>query len=259
MTQISKPTAKLAPKQLRMGLAAYFGMLASWIFLFTSLFSGKPMALPVALTIGITVAYVVISSGNKRSLQKQGGDSASARLRTLIIIEHMAGLENYNLQGAKSAMIVPEGIAFTIAKGNVMLLPWDKVQHVEAGSEEQLRKRVTLSRVLLLGIFALAFKKERKMKFFLTIETTDGLGLWSINTIGKDNREMQAKALTFAANCNSRAKASQNEDIDSDADIDSEPDVDVLAHVEALANLHAKGHLTDEEFTSKKQELLDRL
>ena len=259
MTEISKPTAKLTPTQLRLGLGAYIAMFASWIYLFFSIFTGNVSAPSFVMAGVITGAYMVISTRNKKVLQAQGGDSASARLRSLIIIQHMAGLEAYNLQGAKSAMLVPEGIAFTVSKGNVVLLPWKKISHVEAGSEEQLRKRVTLSRVLFVGIFALAFKKERKQKFFLTIETTDGVGLWSINTLGKDNRQMQAKAMTFATGCNSRAKAADMEEITEPSTNHVENDKDPLEQIEKLGDLLSKGHITDEEFDSKKRDLLGRL
>lgn len=256
MNEISEPTAKLSKSQLRLGLTSCALMFLSWIFLTFQLISGGNKALPFVLALGSTVAYIAISSNNKKSILAQGGDSVSARMKTLIIIDHMAGLENHNLQQAKSAMVIPEGIVFTVSKTQKILLTWDKVLRVEAGSEEQLRSRVTLSRVLLVGVFALALKKERKQKFFLTIETTDGVGLWSINTIGKDNRQAQAKAMTFATKCNSHAKAIASTE---SVAISAPENADPLHQIDKLADLLSKGHITQEEFDIKKSELLDRI
>jgi hypothetical protein len=150
-------------------------------------------------------------------------------------------------------MIVPEGLVFHINKSEKSLIPWAKIQHVEAGSEEQLRSRVTLSRVLLTGVFALALKKERKQKFYLTIETLDGVGLWNINASGKNNRVMQEKAISFAAKCNSKVKSQSVQNTSSNEN------QTILDQIEKLSELFTKGVLSQSEFEAKKSELLKRL
>ena len=70
---------------------------------------------------------------------------------------------------------------------------------VEAG--EELRRRVTATRVLATGVFALALKKKSGGTFFLTIE---GPGFAWVEEVGRKDHE---KALRFAAQV--RAAAAQ--------------------------------------------------
>jgi hypothetical protein len=252
--QISKPTAKLSKAQIQRGIIALGGVFVS-LFLAVIIPNDSARAVFIWLFIGFLVAYIWISKANKKALEAQGGDSALARMKTMLVIDHLAGLDDYQLQRAGTVMIVPEGIVFGISKTEQKLVVWDKIEHVEAGSEEQLRSRVTLSRVLLTGVFALALKKERKQKFYLSIETVDGVGLWKINSSGKDNRAMQEKAISFASKCNSQVKAAgkksaPNKSVTSD---------DVIVQIEKLSELMEKKIISKSEFEAKKKELLGRL
>jgi len=208
MPAISKPTAKLTQTQVRFGLSAFGAMLLSWIYLVICIFTGHGTAAAFGIAVIASSTYLGIGFANKKTLQSQGGDSASSRLRSLIFIEHMRGLEGYNIRMAKSAMLVPEGIIFMITRGKAILLPWGRISHVDVGSERQ-GERVTFTRMALMGIFALIFRKQGKRKFFLTIETTDGVGLWTIKSTGRNARQMQAKAIRFATACDALAKAAR--------------------------------------------------
>jgi hypothetical protein len=252
--EISKPTAKLTKSQIQRGFVSLGGFVVSLVLAFT-VPAGTAQVIFGWIAIGFLVGYFMISKSNKKSLLAQGGDSALARLKTMLIVSYLAGLEDYQIQRAGSVMIVPEGIAFMISKKEQKLIPWEKIEHVEAGSEEQLRSRVTLSRVLLTGVFALALKKEKKQKFYLSIETIDGVGLWNINASGKNNRVMQEKALTFASKCNSQVKAKSKNLI---SDVPQESD-DVFVQIEKLSELLKKNIITKADFEAKKSELLKRL
>jgi hypothetical protein len=257
MPAISKPTAKLTPTQLRVGLAAFGAMLLSWIYLIFCIFTGHGTAVAFGIAVVTSVTYLWIGFANKKTLQSQGGDSASSRLHSLIFIEHVTGLEGYNIRLAKSAMLVPEGIIFTITKGKAILLPWGRISHVEVGSE-WAGQRVTFTRMALVGIFALVLKKDRKQKIRLTIRTIDGVGLWAIKSTGRNNRRVQAKAIRFAASCNSRAQATRTDVLwtpTAKVSTGSDP----LEQIERLAGLLSQGHITNDEYKSKKQSLLDRL
>lgn len=253
-TKVSEPTARLTAKQTWFALAAltiFMGSLALSVY---KILNRQPV-IPALIAAGISaIGYVIASNRNKRLLEAQGGDSAVARLKSMLMIEHLAGLEQYNLSRAATVQILPEGLLFTVSKSQRVVLPWEKIQSVDAGSEEQLRSRVTLSRFLLVGVFALALKKERKQNFYLTVTTTDGLGLWALNTIGRDNRAMERKALTFSAECNSRAKAQA-----STVAAEKDSEIDVFEQIEKLAVLLQRGLITEDDFNSKKNELLRRI
>lgn len=252
--QISEPSAKLSKTQIQRGVIALSAFAGS-LFLAIVVPNDSARGVLVWISMASFIAYLFISKANKKALDAQGGDSALARMKSMLVIKHLAGLDDYQIQRAESVMIVPEGIVFVISKSEKRLINWEKIEHVEAGSEEQLRSRVTLSRVLLTGVFALALKKEKKQKFYLTIETVDGVGLWNINASGKNNRAMQEKALTFASTCNSRVKASTKT---TPSSIQIE-DGDIFAQLEKLSGLLEKNIISKSEFESKKKDLLNRL
>jgi hypothetical protein len=251
--QISKPSAKLTKQRYRLVFILIGVEVATFALALVTHGSLQNLFLWVA--VGTWIVFMVVQRRNRKSLEQQGGDSAHSRLKTLLIISHLAGLEDYGISRAGSVMIVPEGVVFNVSKNEKKLISWDKIEHVEAGSEEQLRSRVTLSRVLITGVFALALKKERKQKFYLTIETVDGVGLWNINASGKNNRVMQEKALTFASKCNSQVKAGKgNKPVK-----ELKQSEDVLDQIEKLSELLKKKIITQADFDLKKDELLKRL
>jgi hypothetical protein len=113
--QISKPSAKLTKSQIQRGVYSLGGIFVS-LFLAIVSPNDSVRAVFIWLFIGCLVAYVVISKSNKKALEAQGGDSALARMKTMLVIDHLAGLDDYQLQGAGTVMIVPEGIVFGISK-----------------------------------------------------------------------------------------------------------------------------------------------
>ncbi|WEV72114.1 SHOCT domain-containing protein [Bifidobacterium sp. ESL0790] len=125
---------------------------------------------------------------------------------------------------------------------------------LEMGSD--LQSRVTMTRLLALGVFAFAAKKKKGGERYLTIEGPDFM--WATEV----NRKKISKAEAFAVKVNNQAKqapvepaapegaglanpAPQQHAADSTADI-----------LAKLAQLHDSGVLTDEEFTAAKAKAL---
>ena len=85
----------------------------------------------------------------------------------------------------------------------------DRGRHPLAGVEarvetgEELHRRVTATRVLLTGVFALALKKKAGGTSFLTIE---GPGFAWVEEV---DRKKKAKAVEFAAKVNAAARAAE--------------------------------------------------
>jgi hypothetical protein len=107
---------------------------------------------------------------------------------------------------------------------------------------EQLQKRVTVTRLLTIGIFAFA-KKKKSGESFLFSEAIDG-SILILKFINKSEPEVKA---FFAPYKNQLPSANSSTPVSS---------VDLASQIEKLADLHASGALTAEEFASMKAKLL---
>lgn len=138
------------------------------------------------------------------------------------------------------------GLLVLDAEGKRLLKP--KETYPLAGAKAtvetagQIEKRVTATRVLALGVFALGARKKRDDRhLYLVIE---GNG-WAITETLKP--KLEGRARTFAAQVNVLAE--------------DKPlaDTSVLDALQKLGDLRDRGILTVEEFEVKKAELLDRI
>ena len=133
-------------------------------------------------------------------------------------------------------------------------------------SAGQLTSRITASRLILTGPFALAFRKKNdNRELYLLVE---GQG-WAITVPVNPKKGKQARE--FAARINAAASAivpvapglipqapPAPAPEPPPAPATPEPP-DVLEQIRKLAELRDAGALTDEEFNAKKSDLLGRL
>ena len=176
------------------------------------------------------------------------------KLSQIVVVDHLAGFEEFEISRSCSLYPDEDGLHLNYGNKQVKIFEWKNIIEVNAGSEDELRKRVTLSRVLLTGIFALALKKEKKKKFYLTITTNNAVGLFEINTIGRDNRRSEQKAQVFSAFCNSKVRSADPVDAR-----DSTQNEDIFEQIEKLGKLLEKGLITEADFEKSKSSLLERL
>ncbi|GEM_PF-2420263 len=186
--------------------------------------------------------------------RKAKGKAALNRVKTLVIAKHLAGFEDLGISGGCGLFAADDGLHITHGKKQETIIRWSELIEVDAGSEDDLRKRVTVSRVLLTGIFALALKKERKKSFYVTVSTKSAVGLFEINDVGRDNRQLERKAEVFSTACNSKIRGASLDQQELTA-----PTHDALSQIERLGGLLEKGLITQLEYETKKSELLGRL
>lgn len=120
---------------------------------------------------------------------------------------------------------------------------WDDLKVFSIEGPEQLQKRVTVTRLLAIGIFAFA-KKKKSGESFLFAETKSGETL-IFKFLKKSEPEVKA---LFAPYKNQ---------IPSEASTANSNDSDITQQIEKLAELRAKGALTAEEFSAMKAKLLN--
>lgn len=180
-------------------------------------------------------------------------ERSQAKQTKSLLVKYEVGLEHLNLSGSYNISSAQAGLQLKRTFGkDIVLIPWSDLIEVEAGSEADLRSRVTVSRLLLTGIFAFGLKKERKKGFFISIATPNSLGLFQVNTSGSNNRANEKKARVFAAACNSRIRSANPQGI-AKAEASSASNYD---EIEKLGELLNKGLLTQEEFDAKKKKIL---
>jgi hypothetical protein len=180
-------------------------------------------------------------------------ERSQAKQTKSLLAKYEVGLENLKLSGSYNLSSVQGGLQLKRTFGKeVVLIPWGDLIEVEAGSEADLRSRVTVSRLLLTGIFAFGLKKERKKGFFISIATPSSLGLFEVNTSGSNNRANEKKARIFAAACNARIRSANPAGV-AKAEASSSTNYD---EIEKLGELLNKGLLTQKEFDAKKSQIL---
>jgi len=170
-----------------------------------------------------------------------------------LTVKYDVGLEEYNLLGSYSLYTTELGLEINKIFGkDKILIPWAEITEVEAGSEADLRSRLTVSRVLLTGIFALGLKKERKKGFYVSVATQNSIGLFEINTSLRDNRANEKKARVFAAACNTKVRSLNPKQVSANKPSSSSN----LEDINKLGDLLKKGLITKEEFDKKKKQIL---
>ena len=180
-------------------------------------------------------------------------ERSQAKQTKSLLAKYEVGLEHLNLSGSYNLASAQGGLQLKRTFGKeVILIPWTDLIEIEAGSEADLRSRVTVSRLLLTGIFAFGLKKERKKGFFISVATPSSLGLFEVNTSGSNNRANEKKARLFAGACNARIRSANPAGIFK-AEASS---VTNYEEIEKLGELLSKGLLTQKEFEAKKKQLL---
>jgi hypothetical protein len=183
------------------------------------------------------------------------------RCLTLTKVSYYGGWpEHQTPEGKSNLVLVVDQIGITLRKFKaVFTIPWEAITDVVVEGPEVAEKRYTATRLALLGPLGLAFKKEKKgsKEAIITVATRTGDEA-IFHIAGTLPREISPKLEPLAIRAR-RAAAANSASVPSSDPISSPNAPDIPTQIEKLADLHAKGILTDEEFTRKKAELLGRM
>jgi hypothetical protein len=119
---------------------------------------------------------------------------------------------------------------------------WEDFRVFSIEGPDQLQKRVTVTRLLTIGVFAFA-KKKATGESFLFAEKKDGSTL-IIKFLKKSEPEVKAIFTPFKSK------------LPGENAIPSGHGSDEVSQLEKLAELHANGSITSEEFTAMKTKIL---
>lgn len=176
--------------------------------------------------------------------------SDKASLPTTFSLVYKGGHPKLNKEKKCNLVISDNGININCGLSGNAFVSFEQITGIHYETSEQIEKRITATRLLTLGVFALAFKKKNTEKY-LTIDYTDnGLD----NTIlfnGPNSQVAHSEAYNRLSNFKSKSE-SQNQ-IDSNQQNASNDPYEELKKLKELLDL---GIVTQEEFDTKKKELL---
>jgi hypothetical protein len=168
-----------------------------------------------------------------------------------LVVTHMGGLPdlsenaNYTMVANNSGITMQTG---TFKKTDFLTYPWSEID-VSVGTEEELKERLTLSRIALVGPFAVFFrKKSTKVEYYVTISKDGYHGLFKVYP-GSNSNFKPVKALIEMHQRTVPKVAAPSEP--------AAMTIDPLDRLEKLARLLEQGTLTQDEFDKKKAEILD--
>lgn len=129
--------------------------------------------LPMLLIIGV-VAYFLIQR-NKRSAQFSEGGG----IDSVVVGNYLAGLPSVNQRVlAVTCHIYQDEFVFMDRNRELDRIPRDSINQITVDNKSQITQRLTATRILALGVFALAApKKQRQQEFCLLIDWDDHSGM----------------------------------------------------------------------------------
>lgn len=173
-------------------------------------------------------------------------------------IEYKGGHPAITKEKSCSLSIDDCSIIINIGKGAP--IGFGDIDSIHFETAEQINRRITATRLVLLGPFALAFKKKKmdKQKYltidfnFNGVESTCVFG-------GKNVMEAHAKLLARYSNFLKRVPKKETEDnIQVEKNMEQNDTVtDPYEELKKLKELMDMGIISQEEFDTKKKELLD--
>lgn len=147
-------------------------------------------------------------------------------------------------------VISNNGVEINCGLSGNAFVSFEQITGVHYETSEQIEKRITATRLLTLGVFALAFKKKNIEKF-LTIDYTDnGLD----NTIlfnGSNSQVAHSEAFNRLSNFKSTSELKNLNDSNQQNTFN-----DPYEELKKLKELLDLEIVTQEEFNKKKKELL---
>lgn len=144
-------------------------------------------------------------------------------------------------------VVTPREVAIQHGGGLLLRVPLDHVAGIEVETEGEATRRLTATRMLAVGVFALALPKRTPGSVLITVETGRGPLILERERATKTEvlQQMGSALAIVTAAVRSRPTPTMPEPVGSVAD-----------ELAKLAVLRDAGDLTDEEYVEQKRRLL---
>jgi hypothetical protein len=161
----------------------------------------------------------------------------------ILVACHYSGARNKGENGALHA--TAEGLFYKALLGSKVTIPWNVIQGIEVTTES--KRRVTAGRVVSMGIFSLAAKKNET---FAYIHVQDANTVWSFAA-----KTTQAKMLAAMKPVLDAFQSRTQTQTEIPPHVQQQ--ISVADELAKLANLRDSGVLSEDEFSTAKSKLLD--
>lgn len=171
--------------------------------------------------------------------------------------EYLGGHPSIQGKSVGSLSINNKGVFFSKSLPfSSFVIPVENIIKVESKTDTQISKDVTLTRLVLLGIFAFGVKKKSKEEHNYLVLTykEDGIENTIIFEATSGILGSSVGTLTSAIMKARQEYAKEHPDVNQSQHAQS---TDTISQLERLASLKEKGILSEEEFQSQKGKILN--
>lgn len=170
------------------------------------------------------------------------------------VVKYAGGHRELSKACDGNLVITEGGLFFRPGLTQILHIPIENIINAEHVDDTQISKDVTLTRLLLVGIFAFGLKKKRKEEHhFIVIKHSD-LGM-ECKLIFEHKKAPQCIAAIMQAKQLMGVSSNKPKTITSD-NLETS---DIPEQIRRLSELKEEGILSEEEFQNKKIELLARM
>ena len=202
---------------------------------------------------GVDPTAIDFDPGESRTDRLQSKMNAVTASDTQYLGGWSGHTKTYTGMSKKILRVDSEGVSLAAFK-TIFTIPWSVIVALEVEGPEQASQRVTVTRALAVGVFALAAKKKSKAAV-LIVRTQDGEEAL-FQTEKYTAPELRTKLTPFISQLRvAQAQSPAPVEAAKPSGVDSDP----VEQIRKLGELRDQGLLTPEEFEAKKTELLGRL
>lgn len=169
------------------------------------------------------------------------------------IVDYMGGHPEIPKNGSCIITVFSDYIELSVGRLKKQI-KISQIENVNFETQDQIERRYTVTRMLAIGVFALAFKKKKKTnEKYLTIEFSDDIGIQNVVLLQGKNAQ-KAHSLIYTS-LSSYKKINTTKNIEQQ-EIPTQVVNDPYEEIKKAKELLDMGILTQEEFDKKKKELL---
>lgn len=158
----------------------------------------------IAVFIGMYLIDFVININKPKSNKKLSDyykDVGYTYIRALNGIKYLGGIKDISIKNNMDYIITKEGLLFLYSEIDQIpvinskytkhkLIGWDNIKDISLQTEQSIKEKVSLGKLVCFGIFAFAMSGKEKIstKEYIIINVNDSKGEYNICLESKDNQ-----------------------------------------------------------------------
>ena len=147
-------------------------------------------------------------------------------------------------------VVTTEGILFIRGRRELGGVPWSSINAIHADDREGVERRVTATRVMLLGALAFIARKETRIAYLVF---SDAGGDWMFGIPNMSSIELEASLAHLRQFLPRRSFPAPT------ALPPTAPGISFSDRLRSLNNLHEAGLISEEEFSQKRSAIINEL